>query len=140
MKSFVLIAAVFFFAAACSMPNMEAPECTAARTTVRELFSYHFGNDMHFSPENLAAREKFLTPEFTAELKKSPAGTDPFTFTSEDDPPKAFRVGSCRAENGKAELQVLLFWKSDTRSEQRELNVESVKQGDQWLVNGIRPK
>jgi hypothetical protein len=123
--------------AACSIPNLEAPECTAARGTVRELFSYHFGNDMYFSPDNLAAREKFLTPEFAAALKSSTPGSDPFTLTREDDPPKAFRVGTCEASASKASVQVLLFWKTDTRSEQRELNAEVVKQGENWLVNGI---
>ena len=123
--------------AACSIPNLEQPECTAARGTVRELFSYHFGNDMHFSQDNLAAREKFLTPEFANGLKSNAPGNDPFTLTGEDDPPKAFRVGTCEASGNKANIQVLLFWKSDTRSEQRELNAEVVKQGDNWLVNRI---
>ena len=126
-----------FLLMACSIPNLEPPECTAARGSVRELFSYHFGNDMHFSQENLAARERFLAPDFVSVLKSSPPGLDPFTLTGDDDPPKAFRVGTCSAAGNKANLQVLLFWKTDARSEQRELNVEAVKKDDKWLVNGI---
>ena len=58
-------------------------------------------------------------------------------MTPDDDPPKAFSVGNCKASGDKANLKVLIFWKTDTRSEQRELNVEAVKQNDQWLVNSI---
>lgn len=121
----------------CSFPNMEDPRCAAARGTVRELFSYHFGGDMRFSAEALPAYERYLTPEFTARLKNAPSGVDPFTLAPDDDPPKAFSVGKCTAASQQADLRVLLFWKTDTRSEQRELNVEAVMRGDKWLVNGI---
>ena len=33
--------------------------------------------------------------------------------------------------------QILLFWKDDARSEQREIKVEAVKQNDKWLINNI---
>lgn len=116
---------------------MEDPSCAAARGTVRELFSYHFGADMRFSPEALPAYEKYLTPEFAGRLKNSSPGADPFTLTPDDDPPKAFSVGKCTAASQRADLRVLLFWKTDTRSEQRELNVNVANRDDKWLVNDI---
>ena len=123
-------------AVSCSFPNMDDPDCAVARTTVRELYSFHFGNDMHFSPDALAAREKFLTPEFAESLKASPAGIDPFTRTA-DDPPRAFSIGTCRPADGRAEFTVRMLWKSDTRSEQRDLRVVTVKRGEKWLVDSI---
>src|SRR6185369_10674358 len=42
-----------FWLTACSVPNLEQPECTDSRLTVKEFYSYHFGNDMKFSQENL---------------------------------------------------------------------------------------
>jgi len=37
----------------------------------------------------------------------------------------------------ETEFQVLLFWKDDVRSEQREIGVTTVKQNGQWLVDDV---
>lgn len=122
----------------CSIRSLEAPECTAARQTVKELYSYHFANDMKFTRENLAAREKFLSRALIETLaKKGESTTDYFTQT--DDYPKAFRVGECQLvePEKRVNLQVVLFWKTDTRSEQREIPVEAVRENDKWAVDKV---
>jgi hypothetical protein len=124
-------------ALSCSIPNLEEPECTAARGAVKEFYSYHFGGEMRFSPENLKAREKFLTPELIATLQKTTGEADVFTVNSTDYP-KAFRVGACRvAAPDKTSVEVILFWKDDVRSEQKTISVEAVRRNEQWLVNRI---
>ncbi len=131
----------FAFLIGCSIPNLEKPECAEARNTVRELYSYHFGNDMKFTKENLGRREKYLSKELKQKLENQPeSATDCFTAT--EDYPKAFRIGGCEViePDKKISLQVLLFWKSDTRSQQREIYVEVVKENNNWLVNGINDK
>ncbi|HVE58117.1 MAG TPA: hypothetical protein VNB22_14895 [Pyrinomonadaceae bacterium] len=121
-----------------SVPNLEPPECTDSRLVVKEFYSYHFGNEMKFSAENLKKREKFLTPEFFKSLQSLQTENDVFT-TNTTDSPKAFRVGGCKVVEpaAKTNLEVLLFWKDDKRTEQKAINVEVVKQGDKWLVNKI---
>lgn len=120
-----------------SVPNLEAPECTAARGTVKEFYSYHFGNDMKFTEENLNQRQKFLSSDFFKALKGERINGDPFT-TGNEDYPKAFRVGGCKVvDPANTSVEVLLFWKTDTRSEQKEITAEVVKQGDKWLINKI---
>ena len=135
---FCLLSSVFCLLPACgSVPNLEPAECTAARGVVKEFYSYHFGNEMRFSPENLQKREKFLTPELFKSLQNLETENDRFT-TNNTDFPKAFRVGKCAVvEPSKTSIEVLLFWKTDTRNEQKAINVEAVKQGDKWLVNKI---
>lgn len=134
---FCLLSSVFCLLSCGSVPNLEAPECAEARGVVKELYSYHFGNEMRFSPENLKQREKFLTPELYKNLQNSPPDADVFT-TNNTDFPKAFRIGKCEVvEPAKTNVEVLLFWKTDTRSEQREIKTEVVRQGDRWLVNKI---
>jgi len=92
---------------------------------------------MHFSNENLTARERFLTADFARRLTGEREGPDPFT-TGDDDLPKAFRVGQCREiANDKVEFQVLLFWRNDVRSEQREIKVEAARQNDRWLIDNV---
>ena len=128
---------LFCFLPSCSVPNLEEPECTAARGVIKEFYSYHFGNEMRFSPENLKIREKFLTPEFSASLRDLQTEADVFTSNSTDFP-KAFRVGGCRVlEPAKTSFEVLLFWKDDARSEQKAITVEAVRQNDQWLIGKI---
>ncbi len=128
------------FAAGCSIPNLEPPACTDSRTSVREFYSFHFGNDMRFSPENLKLRERFLTPDLSKKMKSMQEDFDPFT-TGTSDFPKAFRVGECREISAEqTEFQVLLFWRDDTRSEQRVIKVTAAKQNEKWLVDTISTK
>lgn len=126
--------------AGCSIPNLEPPACTESRTAVREFYSFHFGNDMKFSPENLKRREKFLTPELSKRLELSQENTDPFT-TGTSDFPKAFRVGECKEISPyRTQFQLLFFWRDDTRSEQREIRIESAKQNEKWMIDKISTK
>ena len=122
---------------ACSIPNLEKPECTESRNTVREFYSVHFGSDMKPSEEYLKVRERFLTADLrNLILKNLPDKRDYFTAT--DDYPRAFRVGGCEiTAPDKTVFGVLVFWKDDTRTEQREIKVEVVKENDRWLINKI---
>ncbi len=126
------------FAFACSIPNLEKPECGAAQQVVKELYSFHFGNDMKFTSENLKLREKFLSHELFGNLsKQNESAADYFTQTS--DYPKAFRIGKCEIiePEKRVNFAVVLFWKTDERSEQREVGVEVVKDNGRWLVNRV---
>jgi hypothetical protein len=129
--------AFLLFTFSCSMPNLESPECTDSRLAVKQFYSFHFANEMKFSEDNLKQREKFLTPEFAKSLQNSTGENDVFT-TNSSDLPKAFRIGECKViEPTKTNLEIVLFWKDDNRSEQKPIQVEAVKQADKWLLNKI---
>jgi len=121
----------------CSVPNLENSACKESRQTVKEFYSFHFGSEMKSGEENLEQRKKFLSDELKQKLSVEQSNTKDY-FTSTDDYPKAFRVGSCTAENeNKTVFQVVFFWRDDTRNEQREIRVETIKQNDEWLINKI---
>ncbi len=125
------------WATGCSVPNLEQPQCTEARGAIKHFYSFHFGNDMHPSPENLKVREGFLTPDLANSLRESREEKRDY-FTASEDFPKAFRIGSCSLEsNEKATFQVLLFWRDDTKTEQKEVKVQAVKNGDKWLISNV---
>jgi len=124
--------------AACQLPVLESPDCSSARNSIREFYSFHFGNDMRPSIEGLDAQKRFLTPElFNSLVNSLDQRSDYFTSTV-DDYPKAFRVGACKSSDAQnAVVEVLLFWKDDNRSEQRSVNVEVVKMEDRWLISKV---
>lgn len=124
----------------CSIPNLESTSCIDSRTALREFYSYHFGNSMTFSQDDLKARKKFLTPEFAERLRGSQEGTDPFT-TGTSDIPKAFRAAECREiSSDRTSFDVMLYWKDDTRTEERRITVEMAKRGEVWLVDNVASK
>ena len=129
----------------CSVPNLESRDCTEARERVREFYSFHFGNDMHPTLENVERRQRFLTEEYAAGLRLDASGLPPTKidyFTLTEDLPKAFRVGECKlVEPGReTRFEVLLFWKDDTRSEQKEITAIAKKENNEWLIDAVGPK
>jgi hypothetical protein len=134
---FYAVPVLLLLLASCSVPNLEQPECSEARTEVRQFYSFHFGNDMHPTAANLKLREKFLTGDLLNTMAASNE-TKVDYFTGTDDYPKAFRLGTCKVVSPtQTEFQVLLFWRDDTRSEQKEIKAEAVKVNDKWLVNKV---
>lgn len=144
MRDFIYLRLVFLLMAfsipSCSIPNLEEPACTDARTEVRQFYSFHFGNDMKPSAENLKLREKFLTSELINTLSAS-GETSVDYFTATADYPKTFRIGECKAISpAETEFQVVLLWRDDKRSEQKEVRVDAVKKDDKWLINKVLNK
>jgi hypothetical protein len=137
---FCLFTFAFLLSTACvtgSIPNLDEPECDSSRSIVKKFYSYHFGNDMIFSQDNLKEREKFFTPEFYQSLQNLQTENDVFT-TNSNDLPRAFRLGDCKVlESTKTNVEILLLWRDDTNSKQKIINAEVVKKGDNWLINKI---
>lgn len=133
---FCLLSSVFCLPA-CSIPNLESPECVESRIAVREFYSFHFGNEMKPSAENLKLREKFLSQNLRKMLFAS-GGTTKDYFTTTDDYPKTFRVGECKTiAPDKTVFEIVLFWKDDGRNDQREIKVEAVKENGIWLIDKV---
>jgi len=126
-----------FSVAGCSLPSLEKPQCIAARDTVKRFYSLHFADDMRPSAQNVKTSQPFLTPVLFQSLSTSNETAKDY-FTQTDDYPKAFRVGSCSSDSDtKTVLQVVLLWRDDNRTEQKEVHVETVKVGGQWLINNV---
>ena len=84
-----------------------------------------------------ASSQPFLTPVLFQGLSASNETAKDY-FTQTDDYPKAFRVGSCSSDTDtKAVLQVILLWRDDKRTEQKEVHVETLKVGDKWFINSV---
>ncbi len=133
----LIVVATLLLVNACSIPNLETPQCSGARDTVKRFYSLHFGSDFSSSTENLKTREEFLTRDLSKALSAANETEEDY-FTATENYPKAFRVGECSAETAeKATLQVLLLWRDDTDSDQKEVWVEALKIDGKWLINKI---
>lgn len=125
----------------CSVPTLESQQCNDASLAAKQFYSFHLGNDMAPSPEQLEARKRFLTPALYSSLNSSTSGTHDY-FTNSDQYPKTFKIGKCEPAAGDhANVQVQVYWQEEHGSTkdttQRSLNVEMVKQNDTWLVNSV---
>jgi hypothetical protein len=120
----------------CSVPNLETPQCTAARDTVKRFYSFYFDSDM-MSIEAAKTRSTFLTNELSSQLA-GPKKDDIDYFTATSNPPKAFRVGECSSDAADtATFSVLMLWRDDTDSDQKEVRVEVVQRFGKWLINKV---
>lgn len=89
------------------------------------------------SAENLKLREKFLTPELYKQLESTHEVRNDY-FTASEEPPKTFKIGKCESSrSSQVALQVQIYWRDDAKVTQKEVQVEAVKIGDEWLVNSI---
>lgn len=120
----------------CSVPTLETPQCTAARDTVKRFYSFYFDSDMN-SVEGARTRSTFLTNELSSQLA-GPKKGDIDYFTTTNNFPKAFRVGGCTSDStDSATLEVVLLWRDDTASDQKEVKVEVVQRFGKWLINKV---
>ena len=122
------------------MYSLEPIECTEARVVAKQFYSFHFGNEMRPSAENLRSRERFLTPRYFEALTASgEASLDQFTLT--ENYPKSFKIGECKADTAtNVDLQIQLYWKDDYKTVQQEVVANMVKENGKWLLDGVGSK
>ncbi len=131
------IVALGLTAMACSVPNLETPQCAAARYEVKRFYSLHFANEAGPAEDYRKVRDEFLTDALISAIPSSGEEQEDY-FTKTADFPKAFRVGGCTSESDeKADFQVILLWRDDTRNEQTEVVVRTVRNGEEWLIDSV---
>ncbi len=135
---FVLVASVCFFAG-CSIPNLEGGNCAAARDSVSRFYWLRFGNLANEINDFTEKRDAFLSTRLIEELNNSEE--NPNYFSPVVDPPKTFRLGVCREiTTSEVSFQLLFFWKTDSRSEQREGTIKAVKENEKWRIDSVSIK
>ena len=119
--------------------SLESPECAQARDTIKKFYGYYLDSLIHPNAGGVREREEFLTDK-AKQMLQTETAEDYFTQTTQDFP-KAFRVGECQTiAPDRAAFEVLFFWKTDTRSEERRIRVEAAKENEKWLIDEVSPK
>jgi hypothetical protein len=123
-----------------SIPNLESAECTAARNSARQFYSFHFANNMVPSVETFKAREQFLTPRFNAALAAAlPSDLDPFTMSV--DLPRTFKIAECTESSPtNVDLKIQTYWRDDASTRQQEVHANFVNVSGKWLLDSVGSK
>lgn len=137
-KSYALCYLLFIFVcviASCGVPNLESSQCTEARDSVKQFYSWLLATDT----DQRGERQDIYNKHISAGLRNSFIGKpEAEIYFLSNDFPKTFKVGSCKAsEDQTVTLQMQIYWRDDVKTTQREFYVEAVKQGEGWLINKI---
>ena len=138
MRSVILLILILgLIGGACSVPTLESNSCLQAQESLKQLLSVHFDKGFEGGKAYKEHRAEHITDRLKSEIDSRP-GFDYLTQT--DDPPKAFRIGTCTEKgNDEVSLSVLLFWRDDNRSEQQEVNIDMKRIGGKWLADSASP-
>jgi hypothetical protein len=122
----------------CSIPNMESQQCSEARDSVKEFYSWYLGTDAEQRKKQPEIYKKYIAER--SQLNASGAGIDPF-FNSET-APTTFKIGQCEAvDDSHTNIQVQLYWRySEQKVDQKELYVDTIKNGDRWQIEKIESR
>jgi len=135
---FALVASLLLCSVSgCGVPNLESAECREARDAVKRFYSFHFANEMRPSAAGFDARRPFLTDSLSNRLTGRSSEAEDY-FTATENYPRTFRVGECQVTGAdSALLNVLLLWRDDTSSDQKEISVRTHRAGDKWLIDEV---
>ncbi|REJ77705.1 MAG: hypothetical protein DWQ47_15150 [Acidobacteria bacterium] len=133
MKSVLAVLVSLFAFSTCSVPNLEPKSCIEARGELKKLYSLHF--DRGFDPDERYRkdRDEYLSNRLKSSID---AGEEDY-LTQTADHPKAFRIGECGELAERVQFEILLFWKDDSRDEQREILVDMVRDESVWKVDRV---
>jgi len=125
----------------CRFYSLEPIECTEARVAAKQFYSFHFGNDMAPTAENLRLRQRFITPEYydTVLNPTDEPGLDYFTQSNEY--PRTFKIGKCvDSSSDKATFVLQVYRRDDFSTEQREKLFGLEKRNNLGLIAGVCQK
>lgn len=129
---------VSVLAGACRVDTFDTSPCGEASDAARRFYSFHLGNDMTPSAENLEKRRKYLTDELFKQLSGSESKQD--YFTASENFPRTFKIGHCTQNSAEdTTVQVQIYWKDDYTTVQKDVLVDVTKRAGEWLVNKVSP-
>lgn len=135
----IFAAVLSVISSACSAPSLEDPRCSDAQDRLRRFYSLHFDQIETGSKADDESR-RFVTDRLMQEIATRPADEYDYFTAGGERFPKAFRVGTCSMRGDRnAEIDVLLLWRSDEKSEQRPIRITMAKANGEWSVDRVAP-
>lgn len=121
----------------CSIPNFESQQCSEARDSVKEFYSWYLGTDPEQRAKQPDIFRKFISQGSL--LNNSGGEIDPF-FNSAT-APTTFKIGKCEMAGAtRTNIQVQLYWREGSKTEQKEVYADTAKSGDKWLIENVESR
>ena len=77
--------------------------------------------------------DRFVSPKFQTDVAE---GTDPFFRSTTQ--PTTFKVGKCESmSDTQGKIQVQLYWRLESKTDQKEVYANIVRAGDRWLIEKV---
>ena len=137
-RSLVFCISVFCFCfSACSIPNLEAGECTMARDVLKRYYSLAIGGDLANTPGLRDELVALRTENFIVSNLSESSGGDPFFFSKIS--PSSFRINKCSlSDDYRTYLDVTVIWQLDNQIYQRTDSVTLANDEPGWRIEHIR--
>jgi hypothetical protein len=137
MQNSLLALCILHFAlcaGACSIPNPETQQCSEARDSVKEFYSWYLGTDPEQRNKQPDVFRKYISA--ASPLNSTSSDVDPF-FNSTTTP-TTFKIAKCETPSADhTNIQVQLYWRQEQKTEQREVYADTAKVGDRWQIEKI---
>lgn len=137
MHNFLRLFCIMHFAlciGACSIPNLEKAQCAEARDSVKQFYSWYLGTDAEAKSRQPEIFRKFVSTGLPVDPEKWQS--DPYLLTNNF--PKSFRVAECNTQSSeKTNFNVILLWHDGSRSEQKNIRVETLRNNGSWLISKV---
>ena len=116
---------------------METQQCAEARDSVKEFYSWYLGTEAAQRAKQPDVFKKFISSG--SSLNTAGGENDPF-FNSAT-PPTTFKIGKCEmVDPTHTNIQVQLYWREESKTEQKEVYADTVKSGDRWQIDKIESR
>jgi hypothetical protein len=120
----------------CSIPNPESQQCAEARDSVKEFYSWYLGTDPEQRAKQPEVFKKFISPESSLNTSGGPEA-----FFNSPTLPTTFKIGKCEmVDPTHTNIQVQLYWREGSKTEQKEVYADTLKSGDKWLIDEIESR
>lgn len=121
---------------ACSIPNLEGQQCTEARDTVKEFYSWYMGTDAETRQKQNEIYYRYIASNF-----QSSAGPETDKFYLSETTPTTFKIGKCEQTNDqRIAMQVQLYWRQDGKTDQKEVYADLIKVRDSWQIDKVESR
>jgi len=122
-----------FCIAACSIPSLESQQCAEARDSVKDFYSWYLGTDAKTRTQQQTTYDRFIAPGFQTSATDD---LDPFFLSPTM--PTTFKIGKCDVDNdSRVSIQVQLYWRYESKTDQKEVYAEVARSGDKWLIEKV---
>jgi hypothetical protein len=133
MFAYFAVFSVLCSTLSCSIPNLESRQCTEARDSVKEFYSWYTGTDSAVREKQRDVYDKYVGTGFRPSLGSQ---SDPFYLS--DVAPTTFKIGKCELKDeSHVTVQIQLYWREQGKTDQKEVYADVSKNGDKWLIDKV---